>query len=277
MPRSTRCPRRARSLDRIRAALRAHLRVVAEQLDIATVFVREWRYLEGERREQFVAERRRYEERHPRASSAKAARCGELRTDLDDAHGRAARALGGELGVHLAPPRRGHRRARRPLHRAAARRHARLRLAPVTRLGLRRLGLRAACLHRQCGRMHVVSSSIRSPRASREAKLAAVEAELGRVAELTVVKTRASAPRDRARPRRLRRRLRGGRRLLRRRRLQRGAERARRRRADRVPAGRRHERPAARARPAGGSRRRGAPARRRARAGPHAPDHASAA
>ena len=34
-------------LDRIRAALRAHLRVVAEQLDVATVFVREWRYLEG--------------------------------------------------------------------------------------------------------------------------------------------------------------------------------------------------------------------------------------
>src|SRR6266704_3013614 len=43
------------TLERIRAALRAHLRVVAEQLDVATVFVREWRYL------------------------------GELRTDLDDA------------------------------------------------------------------------------------------------------------------------------------------------------------------------------------------------
>src|ERR1044071_415574 len=46
---------------RIRAALRAHLRVVAEQLDVATVFVREWRYLEGERREGVVAERRRHE------------------------------------------------------------------------------------------------------------------------------------------------------------------------------------------------------------------------
>src|SRR5881227_2813380 len=34
-------------VERIRAALRAHLRVVAEQLDIATVFIREWRYLEG--------------------------------------------------------------------------------------------------------------------------------------------------------------------------------------------------------------------------------------
>src|SRR5256886_8042484 len=42
---------------RIRAALRAHLRVVSEQLDVATVFVREWRYPEGERREPFVAAR----------------------------------------------------------------------------------------------------------------------------------------------------------------------------------------------------------------------------
>src|SRR6201988_4721872 len=50
-------------LDRIRDALRAHLRVVSEQLDVATVFVREWRYLEGERRAEFVAERRRYDER----------------------------------------------------------------------------------------------------------------------------------------------------------------------------------------------------------------------
>jgi TetR/AcrR family transcriptional regulator, cholesterol catabolism regulator len=70
-------------LERIRAALRAHLRVVAEQLDIATVFVREWRYLEGDRREQFVAERRRYEER-VRALFREGREVGELRTDLDD-------------------------------------------------------------------------------------------------------------------------------------------------------------------------------------------------
>src|SRR5665213_3436318 len=70
-------------LERIRAALRAHLRVVAEQLDIATVFVREWRYLEGERREQFLAERRRYEER-VRALFREGREVGELRTDLDD-------------------------------------------------------------------------------------------------------------------------------------------------------------------------------------------------
>jgi AcrR family transcriptional regulator len=71
-------------LERIRLALRAHLRVVAEQLDIATVFIREWRYLEGERRDQFVAERRRYEERI-RGLFREGREVGELRTDLDDA------------------------------------------------------------------------------------------------------------------------------------------------------------------------------------------------
>ncbi|HZR94545.1 MAG TPA: TetR/AcrR family transcriptional regulator [Gaiellaceae bacterium] len=68
---------------RIRGALRAHLRVVAEQLDIATVFVREWRYLEGDRHDQFVAERRRYEERF-RALFREGRERGELRSDLDD-------------------------------------------------------------------------------------------------------------------------------------------------------------------------------------------------
>src|SRR5947209_8663484 len=71
-------------LERIRDALRSHLRVVAEQLDVATVFTREWRYLQGERREQFVAERRRYEER-VRALFREGRERGELRTDLDDA------------------------------------------------------------------------------------------------------------------------------------------------------------------------------------------------
>jgi AcrR family transcriptional regulator len=76
-------PEDAPVLERIQAALRAHLRVVAEQLDIATVFVREWRYLEGERREQFLAERRRYEER-VRALFREGREVGRLRTDLDD-------------------------------------------------------------------------------------------------------------------------------------------------------------------------------------------------
>src|SRR3954454_14515324 len=71
-------------VERIRAALRAHLQVVAEQLDVATVFVREWRYLEGERRAEFVAERRRYEERF-RALFREGRERGDLRTDLDDA------------------------------------------------------------------------------------------------------------------------------------------------------------------------------------------------
>src|SRR5438128_8214758 len=71
-------------VERIRAALRAHLRVVAEQLDVATVFVREWRYLHGERREEFLAERRRYEERF-RSLFREGRELGELRTDLDDA------------------------------------------------------------------------------------------------------------------------------------------------------------------------------------------------
>src|SRR3954470_9370623 len=45
--------------ERIRLGLRARLRVVFEQLDVATVFIREWRYLEGDPRDEFVAERRR--------------------------------------------------------------------------------------------------------------------------------------------------------------------------------------------------------------------------
>jgi len=69
--------------ERLRLALRAHLRVVAEQLEIATVFVREWRYLEGARAEEFLAERRRYEERF-RALFREGRELGELRTDLDD-------------------------------------------------------------------------------------------------------------------------------------------------------------------------------------------------
>src|SRR5512133_932503 len=68
--------------ERIRLALRAHLAVVAEQLDVATVFVREWRHLSGERRERFVAERRRYEER-VRDLFREGVERSELRTDLD--------------------------------------------------------------------------------------------------------------------------------------------------------------------------------------------------
>ena len=76
-------PEDVKATERIRLALRAHLRVVGEQLDVATVFIREWRYLEGERAAEFLAERRRYEERF-RALFREGRELGELRTDLDD-------------------------------------------------------------------------------------------------------------------------------------------------------------------------------------------------
>jgi TetR/AcrR family transcriptional regulator, cholesterol catabolism regulator len=69
--------------DKIRLALRGHLRVVAEQLDVATVFVQEWRYLEGARLEEIVAERRRYEERI-RDLFREGRELSELRADLDE-------------------------------------------------------------------------------------------------------------------------------------------------------------------------------------------------
>jgi TetR/AcrR family transcriptional regulator, cholesterol catabolism regulator len=77
-------PEEAAAVERIRLALRAHLRVVAEQLDVATVFTREWRYLEGNAREAFLVERRRYEERW-RSLFREGVDSGELRTDLDAA------------------------------------------------------------------------------------------------------------------------------------------------------------------------------------------------
>jgi TetR/AcrR family transcriptional regulator, cholesterol catabolism regulator len=77
-------PERAAATEKIRLALRAHLRIVAEQLEVATVFVQEWRYLEGERREEVLRERRRYEERIRRLF-AEGREHGELRSDLDEA------------------------------------------------------------------------------------------------------------------------------------------------------------------------------------------------
>jgi AcrR family transcriptional regulator len=76
-------PEEAPASEKVRLAMRSHLRVVADQLDVATVFVREWRYLEGERRDEILEERRRYEERF-RAYFREGRELGELRTDLDD-------------------------------------------------------------------------------------------------------------------------------------------------------------------------------------------------
>src|SRR4051794_37657447 len=68
--------------EKIRHALRAHLAVVAGQLELATVFTKEWTALEGERREAFLLERRRYEER-VRELFREGVERSELRTDLD--------------------------------------------------------------------------------------------------------------------------------------------------------------------------------------------------
>jgi AcrR family transcriptional regulator len=69
-------------LERIRLALRAHLAVVAAQVDAATVFIREWRFLAEPEQTAFRAERRRYEERwHDLCREA--AEWGALRADLD--------------------------------------------------------------------------------------------------------------------------------------------------------------------------------------------------
>jgi TetR/AcrR family transcriptional regulator, cholesterol catabolism regulator len=68
--------------EKIRLALRAHLRIVSEQLEVATVFVQEWRYLEGGRLEEIVTERRRYEERI-RELFREGRDLGQLRADLD--------------------------------------------------------------------------------------------------------------------------------------------------------------------------------------------------
>ncbi len=75
-------PEDAPAVERVRLALRGHLRVVVEQLDVATVFTREWRYLEGDHREEVLGERRRYEERW-RALFREGLESGGLRTDLD--------------------------------------------------------------------------------------------------------------------------------------------------------------------------------------------------
>jgi TetR/AcrR family transcriptional regulator, cholesterol catabolism regulator len=75
-------PEDASAVERIRHALRGHLRVVSEQLDVATVFTREWRYLTGAYRDEILAERKRYEERW-RTLFQEGAESGDLRTDVD--------------------------------------------------------------------------------------------------------------------------------------------------------------------------------------------------
>jgi TetR/AcrR family transcriptional regulator, cholesterol catabolism regulator len=75
-------PEDAEPLERVRLALRAHLGVVAGQLDVAAVFTREWRFLDEPERTAFRSSRRRYEERW-RDLVRDAAERGALRSDLD--------------------------------------------------------------------------------------------------------------------------------------------------------------------------------------------------
>jgi len=75
-------PEGALAGERLGLALRAHLTVVESQLDVATVWLQEWRYLTGEARDVFLRERHRYEERIRDLFEA-AVRSGDLRRDLD--------------------------------------------------------------------------------------------------------------------------------------------------------------------------------------------------
>jgi len=75
-------PDEAAAGERLELALRAHLAVVDSQLDVATVWLQEWRYLTGEARDVFLRERHRYEERIRELFEA-AVRSGDLRRDLD--------------------------------------------------------------------------------------------------------------------------------------------------------------------------------------------------
>lgn len=68
--------------ERLRLALRAHLGVVERQLDVATIWLREWRYLTGGARDTFLAERHRYERRISRLFED-AIEDGALRAGLD--------------------------------------------------------------------------------------------------------------------------------------------------------------------------------------------------
>ena len=68
--------------ERLELALRAHLGVVESQLDVATVWLQEWRYLTGEPLDFFLKERHRYEQRI-RGLFGAAVESGELRQDLD--------------------------------------------------------------------------------------------------------------------------------------------------------------------------------------------------
>jgi AcrR family transcriptional regulator len=75
-------PTAARAADKLRLALRSHLRTVASQLGVAVIWLHEWRHLTGSPREEFLAGRRIYEQRI-RKLFEEAVANGDLVRDLD--------------------------------------------------------------------------------------------------------------------------------------------------------------------------------------------------
>jgi AcrR family transcriptional regulator len=75
-------PTGASAADKLRLALRSHLRTVASQLGVAVIWLHEWRHLTGSAREEFLAGRRIYEQRI-RMLFEEAAANGDLVPDLD--------------------------------------------------------------------------------------------------------------------------------------------------------------------------------------------------
>jgi TetR/AcrR family transcriptional regulator, cholesterol catabolism regulator len=67
---------------RLKDALRVHLGVVKQQLDVATIWLQEWRFLTGDAREAFLRERHAYEWRISKLIQDAVA-SDELRGDLD--------------------------------------------------------------------------------------------------------------------------------------------------------------------------------------------------
>ena len=56
-------PSAASPAEKLRLALRTHLRTVASQIGVAVIWLHEWRHLTGEAREEFLTHRRIYEHR----------------------------------------------------------------------------------------------------------------------------------------------------------------------------------------------------------------------
>jgi AcrR family transcriptional regulator len=75
-------PTAAGAADKLRLALRSHLRTVASQLGVAVIWLHEWRHLTGPAREEFLTGRRIYEQRI-RQLFEEAAGNGDLVADLD--------------------------------------------------------------------------------------------------------------------------------------------------------------------------------------------------